>query len=469
MAFPFLKNRREKKVTTENRYLLWGLIAVELFMSFSFLGYVHIEPISITFVYIPVLVAACLLGAKEGALVGAIFGLAAMWKASAYYVGIGDTVFSPAMSGKPIESVFLSVGTRALFGLITGIFYTLAKKGKHPMTGILVVNSLGRTLHAFLVYGYMGIAFPETGFSAVNTIDDVLRWDFIPFLVFVNVIICFCYIFWNSDYIRKLNERIRIIDQINGTAARGRKGGAAMLILVFAASFSVAVYFTNRIESVMASHEIILNESAAYDVMHLQIQFLLGIMSLAFLVILVVILYQKNFNYLYYEAKLDGLTGLLSRRQFFQVGAGMLNNMRFVQEDKNKTGCFVILDVDRFKEINDEYGHPTGDRILKEVAQKLKEVFGNRGILGRLGGDEFVALIHYPMSREEIETLLHEFEKGLEQIPGEAVTCSIGVIPVEKNYTIEELYRSADRLLYEAKKRGRNQFVFGYRFPRGNL
>ena len=56
---------KEKEADLEyNGYLLWGLIAVELFMSFSFLGYIHIEPISITFVYIPVLVAACVLGPR---------------------------------------------------------------------------------------------------------------------------------------------------------------------------------------------------------------------------------------------------------------------------------------------------------------------------------------------------------------------------------------------------------------------
>lgn len=84
----------------QNKYMLWALIALELFMSFSFLGYIHIDPISITFVYIPVLAAGCLMGPKEATLVGTIFGLASMWKASAYYVGVGDMIFSPIQSGR---------------------------------------------------------------------------------------------------------------------------------------------------------------------------------------------------------------------------------------------------------------------------------------------------------------------------------------------------------------------------------
>lgn len=87
----------------QNKYMLWALIALELFMSFSFLGYIHIDPISITFVYIPVLAAGCLMGPKESTLVGAIFGLASMWKASAFYVGAGDMIFSPIQSGRPLE------------------------------------------------------------------------------------------------------------------------------------------------------------------------------------------------------------------------------------------------------------------------------------------------------------------------------------------------------------------------------
>ena len=113
---------KEKEADLEyNGYLLWGLIAVELFMSFSFLGYIHIEPISITFVYIPVLVAGCVLGPRESSIVGAVFGLASMWKASAFYVGVGDAVFSPVMSGHPLKSILLSVGTRTIFGLIVGL------------------------------------------------------------------------------------------------------------------------------------------------------------------------------------------------------------------------------------------------------------------------------------------------------------------------------------------------------------
>ena len=458
---------KERETAKSGGYLFWGLVAIELFMSFSFFGYVHIEPISLTFVYLPVLVAGCVLGAKEAAAVGAVFGLASMWKATAFYVSGGDSVFSPAMSGKPLESLILSVGTRILFGLISGLLYRQAEKGRHPLVGVIVVSTLGRPLHSFLIYACMGLLFPERGFSAVNTLDTICQWDFLPFTLAADGIIILCYLFCRSDFLQRLLHHVRVIQQENSEANDNRKNMgimAGLFGLVLVASFSVALYFINRMGAVMSRHGVELSEKASYDVMHLQIQFLLGMISLAVMVIIVIILYQKNFNYLYYTARLDGLTGLLGRNQFFQTGEVLLNSM--TSEEPEKAGCFIILDVDHFKSINDRCGHPEGDRILKEVAERLQAVFGGKGILGRLDRDEFLALLHEPMTEREVEKLLYTLKERLREIrvEGESITCSIGVIPAEPEYTIDGLYRNADRLLYEAKKKGKDQFVFGYRF-----
>ena len=117
-----------KSVNVIDRYLLETLIALELLMSFSFLGYFHVEPISITIAYIPVLIAGALLSPKSSALVGLFFGLASMWKASASYVMPADQLFSPMLSENPAGSLMLSVGSRVLFGLAIGLLYGLARR-----------------------------------------------------------------------------------------------------------------------------------------------------------------------------------------------------------------------------------------------------------------------------------------------------------------------------------------------------
>ena len=96
-------------------FAFWALIAVELLMSFSFFGYIHVEPLSITTAFLPVLLAGALIGPGSAAAVGAVFGLASMWKAGAHYVLPFDQLFSPLMSGHPLESILLSVGSRALY------------------------------------------------------------------------------------------------------------------------------------------------------------------------------------------------------------------------------------------------------------------------------------------------------------------------------------------------------------------
>ena len=96
----------------------------------------------------------------------------------------------------------------------------------------------------------------------------------------------------------------------------------------------------------------------------------------------------------------------------------------------------------------------------------MNECFASKGISGRLGGDEFVVLVVQPLEQEEMKDLLRRLKEEVNRIPckEKTVSCSIGVIPVEEGYTVEELYRNADHLLYEAKKNGKNQFVFGYRY-----
>ena len=229
---------------------------------------------------------------------------------------------------------------------------------------------------------------------------------------------------------------------------------------VFLSSISVAMYFTDRITRVILQHGVNLAEEISYDIMHLQIQFLFGMIALAVLLIIVITIYQKNSLYLYYEAKLDGLTGLLSRQQFFQEAERLLEGLPF--EKGEKTAYFIMIDVDLFKKINDQYGHPAGDKVLVEIAAGLKKAFGKKGLTGRLGGDEFAVFIHHFMTEKELKELLTRLKEDISRIDvlETAVTCSVGVIPIGERCTADEMYHRADVLLYEAKRKGRDQFVF---------
>ncbi len=150
-------------------YLMGILIALELLMSFSFLGYLHVEPISITTAYIPVLLAGALIGLPEAVILGAVFGLASMWKAGASYVMPVDQLFSPIMSGQPLESILLSVGSRMLFGLVIGLLYLAARRIRYTGFFVCMISFFGPFLHSILVYSAMGF------FSQRQVITQVMH------------------------------------------------------------------------------------------------------------------------------------------------------------------------------------------------------------------------------------------------------------------------------------------------------
>ena len=159
----------------QDRWFLLGcLVSLELLMSFSFFGYLHVEPVSITFAYIPVLIGGCLLGPVDSTILGIVFGLASLWKASASYVMDFDRVFSPFLSGSPVRSLLLSVGSRALFGLLIGLLYQLANRSdRHTTQWLALVTLFGKHLHSILVYGAVGLLFPQLGYGVKNAFTTV--------------------------------------------------------------------------------------------------------------------------------------------------------------------------------------------------------------------------------------------------------------------------------------------------------
>ena len=76
------------------------------------------------------------------------------------------------MSGKPLQSILLSVGARALFGLAAGYLYRAVRRSRHPYIGIFLVASVGSRLHAFLVYGFMEFLFPAVAITQIQAVSN---------------------------------------------------------------------------------------------------------------------------------------------------------------------------------------------------------------------------------------------------------------------------------------------------------
>ena len=162
-------------------------------------------------------------------------------------------------------------------------------------------------------------------------------------------------------------------------------------------------------------------------------------------------------------AQYDSLTGLANRHR---IGK-RLNAILTAYRTARRACAIFMLDLDRFKQVNDTLGHPAGDELLKQVAQRLERVLGERSFeIGRLGGDEFQVILPDIDDRGrlgELATAVITMLSQPYQIDGSrcVIGASIGIaIAPYDGITSEELVRSADLALYASKGGGRGQFRF---------
>jgi len=160
----------------------------------------------------------------------------------------------------------------------------------------------------------------------------------------------------------------------------------------------------------------------------------------------------------------DQLTGLPNRIMFENYFAFTLAG----EKHREQKLALIFIDLDQFKQVNDEMGHDVGDLLLKEVAVRIKTIMRESDMLARLGGDEFVALIT-SVSRETItlvaERIMETFSRsfiieGYELRVGASI--GISVYP-EDGRDLETLIKSADEAMYTAKRKGKNQYYFHVR------
>ena len=408
-----MKQNKWKHLKFE-KYVFVLLLAIELIMSFTFLGFIHIDPISLTTAYIPIVVAGCLLGPLESTLIGLVFGLASMYKASALYVVSDDKIFSPLYSGNPIGSILLSVGSRVLFGFVIGYLFSIIKGRKYEKIGIWILSLISQWIHAFLVFIVMGACFPQLGYTGMSTFHMGIN----------DALIALCCLFWvevaykiyHKERIQKYKDAVNqsLDDPYLSSKIVAISSGIGFLIICIAI-FSTG-YFANRSTYMLKQHRVHVTRTI----------------------------------------EIDSLTGVMGRRLFLQH----CQNIQSDQRIHGHQGWFLFLDVDWFKQINDKLGHIAGDETLKKFAMFLKEQFEPYGAVGRVGGDEFAVMIEEEMSQKALEEEMKQFFQNISGIQKEVtVSCSIGVYRFTYPKTIKELLTKTDEILYEAKANGRGCFV----------
>ncbi len=156
------------------------------------------------------------------------------------------------------------------------------------------------------------------------------------------------------------------------------------------------------------------------------------------------------------NAVTDALTGLGNRHWMHDMFEREL--LRANRNDDKL--CLMMVDVDRFKNFNDEHGHIVGDRILSAVADSLREHLRPTDLLARFGGDEFAVLLPgatLEQATETAERLRERIEIRSEARLPSPVTISVGVTSASKSDDLDRLVHRADEAMYEAKDQGRNR------------
>ena len=164
----------------------------------------------------------------------------------------------------------------------------------------------------------------------------------------------------------------------------------------------------------------------------------------------------------------DELTGMLNRLEFKERFSELLANAKANAQEAPLS--LVLLDVDRFSNINEQFGHLTGDNLLIEIAEVIRAHAGENVLASRYGGDEF-AIIFLGDEREQAFLKIEQVRQELSQVEltaskdnkirGVFISGGLASFPMDGR-TESELFRKADQALYRAKKSGRKQIRLAY-------
>ena len=152
----------------------------------------------------------------------------------------------------------------------------------------------------------------------------------------------------------------------------------------------------------------------------------------------------------------DSLTRLYNRRAGVEIIEKLL-------EEHCKDRAFMLIDLNKFKQINDNYGHQVGDSVLREFGMAIKRSLYDNDVALRLGGDEFIIFLADVKDKEQVEGFLRKFNENIDAISirdfDDKISASIGVTLIKDDVTFDKLYASTDKMMYKAKEGGLSYII----------
>lgn len=165
---------------------------------------------------------------------------------------------------------------------------------------------------------------------------------------------------------------------------------------------------------------------------------------------------KKKENHLLYLSQTDLMTGIFNRG----YGEKMISDLL----DRHQQGLFCLFDVDKFKNINDKYGHNIGDKVLIEISKALQKIKRENDIVMRLGGDEFAAYFVDIDSQSAASEIISMFFSEIARINvepvSEKISVSLGAVLYKNGFSFDSIYKLADKGVYDSKTNKGNSYTF---------
>ncbi len=158
------------------------------------------------------------------------------------------------------------------------------------------------------------------------------------------------------------------------------------------------------------------------------------------------------------KSEIDPLSGLLNRQGF----VNLVEHQNVLEQDGDVPSCLIVCDLDHFKQINDVFGHPAGDRVIKSFGEAIQAMANEGDVAARIGGEEFCVLLRHTdiigahLFAEALRTVFStSIVSGFPE--DKRLTASFGVTEIERGEVFEKAFSRADSALYDAKNSGRDQ------------
>lgn len=375
-------------------------ISLDLIFSFSIFGYISLNPIAITTVHIPVLIAAMLCGPFGGAVTGMIFGLTSMWKASVSATAYGDLIFSPWKSGNVAGSLILSLGMRIIFGVAAGLLFSLMfskLSKKWYALGVAAVSVIMTLFHSFIIKAVIRGFFPKVGGNLIDSIAPTIRHVSVWIVTAILVLVAF-FIFTSKTFLMQYRE---LMQHKHSHKLQGSRFMLLIMLIFLPVSAAIVAHTFDRLDLINVTDGSLASHSSI-NAVHIAAQQLAALIGAIYIVALIMIFVYEKGNIAEYKLKEKAQEELYQHklRKALDVMLALSRDYEIVLNTDTETDTVTMYHCsDWMSDILKEYSlldlpfDKGGEKFYELLAseedlQELLELTTKEKILGYLRNDE---------------------------------------------------------------------------------